>query len=197
MLAIWLYSSRSSFEGDGEVFFWILMLGLFESAAVFGASLIGLGFETGDARVACGFRVDFVLGLGEGSTVLLKKSVPLELFWVFPTPVGAVSVPCLVMTSLSEGLLAEAISKPKKARADTVRIKRNFCMARGLLLWCGNRFCKSSENGIHAALFEFGIELGAVIPDHAYALDDYIRNAPAIHFFEAIDDVVFRTFVCS
>jgi len=116
------------------------MLGTVESAAVFGLGLIDFGadFETDGAGGACGFGfgVDFGVGLCEGSTALLKKSVPFEFFCVFPPRVGAISVPSLlIMTmSLPEGLLADAISKPQKGSADIVRIERNFFMARGLLL---------------------------------------------------------------
>jgi len=138
MVAIWLYSSKSSFAGGGVDFFWILMLGPFESAAFFEAGLMGAGFETDGAGVACGFGfgLDFGVGLGEGSAALLKKSVPFEFFLAFPPRVGAVFVPSLLMMtmSLSEELLADAISRPQKERAETVRIKRNFFMARGLLL---------------------------------------------------------------
>lgn len=141
--------------------------------------------------------MDFGVGLGEGSTALFKKSVPFEFFWVFPPRIVAVSVPSLVMMTMSlfEGPLADAFCRPQKARAEMARIKRNFFMARELWLWCGNGFLKSAEHGIDPALFEFGVELGSVVCHHAYALDDDIGDPPTIDFFEAIDDVVFRTFV--
>ena len=175
------------------------MLGFFESAAVFGVGLTDLGadFETDGAGVACGFGADFGVGLGEGSTVLLKKSVPFELFWVFPTWVGAVSAPSLLMMTMSllEVLLADAICRPQKARADAARIERDFFMLRGLLLWCRNRFFKHLKHGIGSALLEFGVELGSVVPHHAHAFDDDIGDPPTIDFFKAVDDIVSRTFV--
>jgi hypothetical protein len=90
---------------------------------------LGVGFEMDGAGVGFGFGDGLGVGLGAGSTALLKKSVPLEFFGSFPPRAGWIPSFVMMTISLSEGLLADAVFRPQKARAATSGIERDFFMA--------------------------------------------------------------------